>query len=219
VQHWHWAGKLHHLRLAQAELLWVPFGSFEVEARDEGTVLGVLSDLVWLLWHWDEIEFQLVDWGTAGFTAEPLEKGGGETSWVGECSSPEVEWDALLRPDCEELVSVAQVVRPVGEWLEREVGKRPSSWYFVLTESDQDLLELWRDDHQTLDSLFELLQADAERPQQNIISLNLLNEDDVEWILVASQLVLQSKDIESLWQALFEVLDQLQLTTVSSCGT
>jgi len=46
-----------------------------------------------------------------------------------------------------------------------------------------------------------------------------LNENNVEWILVTSQLVLQSSDIDQLWQAFSEVLDQLQLATVISCGT
>ena len=78
----------------------------------------MLLDLLWLLWHWQEIELKLIDWGSACLSTESLQKGGRESSWVSEGSDPEVVSGSLDSPFLEELISILQVIEPVGEWLQ-----------------------------------------------------------------------------------------------------
>lgn len=118
MKDWHWASELHHSWLSQAELLIVPLGSLKEETRDESTVLRMLVDLSWLLWHWQKVEFKLVNWSPACFSTESLKKRSCETSWVSECSDPEVVSGSLSRPFSEEFISFNEVTIPISKWLQ-----------------------------------------------------------------------------------------------------
>ena len=73
---------LHDLRLLNAELFWVPLGSFKEEASDECAILGMLIEFLWLLRNRDEVELKSIDRSTTGLSTESLEERGSKTSWL-----------------------------------------------------------------------------------------------------------------------------------------
>lgn len=61
VEHWHVAGKLHHLGLHQALLVVVPFSTLKEQTSDVGAISGVILDVRHGSGDGDEVEVELVD--------------------------------------------------------------------------------------------------------------------------------------------------------------
>lgn len=122
----------------------------------------MLIEFLRLLWNRNEIKLKSIDWSTTGLSTESLEKRGSETGWIGECSDLEVIRNTLKSPGVEELISSFKIGEPSSQWLQREVSESPGNWNLVLIESVKDILEVWRNDDETLDTFGELVQTDNE---------------------------------------------------------
>lgn len=211
----------------------VPLGAFKEQTSDEGTVLGLLSDVG----HWarsgDEVEVQLVDGRTLVIlTSELLQQTSGETSGVSVGRDPvdERRHLHLVGPFLEELVPFVEVHEPVGQTLLREVGERPFHWHNVLRQASHHDFQVGRDHNETLDTLLELIESGGQDAQKDVVTLNLLNEDDIERTVLLGLVelvdsLLDGRNAHGLGSALTQFDDQVQdgvvataLATRGNCG-
>ena len=142
--------ELHNLRLAEALLLLLPLSTLKVEAVDVGAILRALLELLNLLRLGDEFELKLVDRRGVLLSREALEERGGETGREGEGTDPEANRLALSHPRFEEIVTKDQIFLPVAQRLGAEVGEVPLIRHLVLSEGAHHLLELGREELETL---------------------------------------------------------------------
>lgn len=117
--------QLHDLRLTEYALFFIPVSALKEQAVDVGALFGSGDELSCLGLLRNEVEVESVDGRRVLLSGEALEKGRGEAGGEGERTDPEASGAAIGHPFSEELVTLAQVLLPVGERLKTEVGKVP----------------------------------------------------------------------------------------------
>jgi len=145
--------ELHDLWLAEALLLVVPLCTFKEESLDVSTILRSLTKFFLCSLRRQEVELKAINGRRVLLSAEPLQKRSSETSGESKGTDPENSWLAVLsNPVSEEIVSLVEILLPVGQRLSAEVCERPQVGHLVFSALGQHLLQLWRDQLKTLDA-------------------------------------------------------------------
>jgi hypothetical protein len=61
-----------------------------------------------------------------------------------------------------------------------------------------------------------LVQTDNELVEQDVVSLDFLDQDDIEWVVITLQLLLEGEHVDSVWDAFLKTDDELKWTRRST---
>lgn len=119
---WHLTNQLHWLGLSKTFIQFIPFGSFNIEAVNIDTFLGVRLRS---LWHRNELSSQLINRFVCG-PGTDLQHSSNETIWIRVPRDPMNLWRCiLLLPLCELLDPLIEIVDPRLQWLDGMVAVAP----------------------------------------------------------------------------------------------
>lgn len=111
-------------------------------------------------------------------------KGCGKSCWERESRNPKDIWLAFINPVSELLDSVSEVHNPHGQGFQGIICEFPFVRYLVFIKREHNLLKFLTDQYQTIDTFLQVIEILPYHSKQFVVSTDLLNEDDFQWVLI-----------------------------------